>query len=210
MSIFLEPHYEDTDSQGHPPSKIWNDLALSRTNLSNTGFINLGRAKFLCGLSNGAQIDIYAHIFQSMGKKARRSTTRTCLSFWSLIMKIMTLKGIHPPKDGTILLHQGPISLHSLQSSKGHSSAKRAKKSPSKPLKSESSHHASPIGKSSVAPRVSKFPETASPHTPKPHPSSTQSKSSILHWDRLIRLMKGLHDRISGLANVIYSHNNHV
>ena len=133
MSIFLEPHYEDHDSQGHPP-----------------------------------------------------------------------------PKDGTILLHQRLISLHSLQSSKGHSSAKRAKKSPSKPLKSESSHRASPIGKSSVAPSVSKFPETASPHTPKPHPSSTQSKSSILHWDRLIRLMKGLHNRISGLANVMYSHNNHV
>ena len=125
-------------------------------------------------------------------------------------MKIMTLKGIRPPKDGTILLHQGPISLHSLQSGKGHSSAKRAKKSPSKPLKSESSHHASPIRKSSVAPSVSKLPETASPHTPKPHSSSTQSKSSILHWDRLIRLMKGLHDHISGLANVMYSHNNNV
>ena len=77
--------------------------------LSNTGFINLGRAKFLCGFINEAQIDIYAHIFQSMGKRARRSPTRTCLSFWSLIMKIMTLKGIRPPKDGTILLHQGPI-----------------------------------------------------------------------------------------------------
>ena len=31
--------------------------------LSNTGFINLGRAQFLCDLIKGAQIDICAHIF---------------------------------------------------------------------------------------------------------------------------------------------------
>ena len=31
--------------------------------LSNTGFINLRRAQFLCDLIKGAQIDIYAHIF---------------------------------------------------------------------------------------------------------------------------------------------------
>ena len=31
--------------------------------LSNTGFINLGRAQFLCDLIIGALVDIYAHIF---------------------------------------------------------------------------------------------------------------------------------------------------
>lgn len=31
--------------------------------LTNTGFINLGRASFLHNLINGAQIDIHAHIF---------------------------------------------------------------------------------------------------------------------------------------------------
>ena len=80
-------------------------------------------------------------------------------------MKIMTLKGIRPPKDGMVLPCQGPISMNSLQSSKGHSSAERAKKSPSKPLKSESSNHASPFGKSTTAPNVSKLPEIASHHT---------------------------------------------
>ena len=38
--------------------------------LTNMGFINLGRAKFLCDLINGAQIDIYAHIFQILGRTA--------------------------------------------------------------------------------------------------------------------------------------------
>jgi len=36
--------------------------------MSNTGFINLGRAQFLCDLIKGAQIDICAHIFQTMVK----------------------------------------------------------------------------------------------------------------------------------------------
>ena len=178
--------------------------------LSNTGFIYLGREKFLCDVINGAQIDICTNIFQIMGKTARRSVSRTCLPFCSLVMKIMTLKGICPPKGGTVLPRQGTISLHSLQKSKGHSSAERAKKSPSKPLESESSHHASPIGKSSIDPNVSENLETTSPHIPKPHPSSTQPGPSISHLDKLMTLIEGLHDCISGLANVIYSHNNHV
>lgn len=66
--------------------------------LTNTGFINLGRARFLCDLINGAQIDIYAHIFQILGKTTGRSAVRTCLPFCDLIMKILLLKGIHPPK----------------------------------------------------------------------------------------------------------------
>ena len=63
--------------------------------LTNTGFLNLGKAKFLCDLINGAQIDICAHIFKILGRIAGQSVTRTCLPFCSLIMKIMTLKGIH-------------------------------------------------------------------------------------------------------------------
>ena len=38
--------------------------------LSNTTFINLGRAQFLCDLIIGAPIDICAHIFQTIGKTA--------------------------------------------------------------------------------------------------------------------------------------------
>ena len=42
--------------------------------LINTSFINLGRAKFLCDLINGAQIDICAHIFHIWGRIAGQST----------------------------------------------------------------------------------------------------------------------------------------
>ena len=42
--------------------------------LSNTGFINLGRAQFLCDLINGVSIDICAHIFQTIGKTAAWTT----------------------------------------------------------------------------------------------------------------------------------------
>uniref|UniRef100_A0A7N2KXK3 Uncharacterized protein n=1 Tax=Quercus lobata TaxID=97700 RepID=A0A7N2KXK3_QUELO len=180
--------------------------------LINMGFISLERAEFLCDLINGGQIDICAHIFQILGRIVGRSAARTCLPFCSLIMKIMTLKGIHLSKDGTVLSRQGPISLYSLQTSKVYSSVERAKKSPSKLPKSGSSSHAFPIGKSSAAPSVSKLLETSSPYTPKPQPSNTHSQleSFIPHVDRMMTLVEGLHEHIFGFANVMYSHNNHV
>ena len=64
--------------------------------LSNTAFISLERAKFLCDLISGVLIDIYAHIFQIIGKTAARSATRTILSFCSLIMKIILHEGVSP------------------------------------------------------------------------------------------------------------------
>ena len=88
--------------------------------LSNTGFINLGRAQFLCDLIIGAQIDICARIFQTIGKIA----ARMCLPFYSFLMKIMKHEGVHPPKDGKIIVCHRPISIASLQKNKGQSSAK--------------------------------------------------------------------------------------
>ena len=113
--------------------------------LSNTGFINLGRAQFLCDLIKGAQIDICAHIFQTMGKTVGRLAALMCLPFCSLVMKVMVLKGVFPPKEGTILLRQRPISMMSPQMSKSHSSIERAKQSPFKTPKSNSSQHATPF-----------------------------------------------------------------
>ena len=49
--------------------------------LSNTTFINLGRAQFLCDLITGVPIDICAHIFQTIGKTAARSVAQTCIPF---------------------------------------------------------------------------------------------------------------------------------
>ena len=86
--------------------------------LLNTGLINLGRAQFLCDLIIGVQIDISAHIFQLIG----RTVAWTCLPFYSLLMKIMVLEGVHLPKDGKAPVHLRPLSMVSLQVSKSHSS----------------------------------------------------------------------------------------
>ena len=145
-----------------------------------------------------------------MGKTAGRLATRMCLPFYSLSMKIMTFLGVCPPKEGTTLPRQRPISLHSLQMRKGHPSSEKAKKSPSKPPKSESSQHTTRTGQRSVALTVIKQLEIASPHILEPQPASTQPRPSISHSDRLTTLIEGLHECISSLANVIYFTNNHV
>ena len=79
--------------------------------LSNTTFINLGRAQFLCDLITGVPIDICAHIFQTIGKTAAQTVARTCLPFCSLLMKIMVLKGVCPPTNGKILACLQPLSV---------------------------------------------------------------------------------------------------
>ena len=125
--------------------------------LSNTRFINLGRTQFLCDLITGVLIDICAHIFQTIGKTTTHIAARTCLPFCSLIMKIMVLKGVCPPRDGTILVLHRPISMVSLQMSKSHSS---------KVPKSESFPHATPSCHGSATHTTPGHTETASPHTP--------------------------------------------
>ena len=125
-------------------------------------------------------------------------------------MKIMVLKGVRPPKDGTTLLCQCPISLVSLQMSKSHSSAKWEKQSPSKTPKSESFPHAIPSGHRLAAPTTLGHLETAFPHTLESQSTSFQSGPSSSHSNRFTTLIEGLHERIFGLANVIYSTNNQV
>ena len=129
--------------------------------LSNTGFINLGRAQFLCDLITGAPIDICAHIFQTIGKTATRTASQMCLPFCSLLMKIMNHEGVRPPKYGKIIVHHRPISIASLQNSKSQSSAKRKKQDLSTMPKSESAH---------TTPRHTK---TTSPPIPEPQTAST-------------------------------------
>ena len=82
--------------------------------LSNTTFINLGRAQFLYDLITRVPIDICAHIFQTMRKTAVRNAARGIIPFCSLIMKLILLKGIVPPTDGKMLTCQRPISLYTL------------------------------------------------------------------------------------------------
>ena len=90
--------------------------------LSNTTFINLGRAQFLCDLITGAPIDICAHIFYTMRKTAVRTAARGIIPFCSLIMKLILREGIVPPTDGKMLTRQRPISMYTLQASRSHSS----------------------------------------------------------------------------------------
>ena len=94
--------------------------------------------------------------------------------------------------------------------SKSHSSTERGKQSPSKTPKSDPSPHATLFGHRSIAPTTPGHLETAFPHTPEPQSTNTQPRPSSSHFDRLTTLVEGLHECISGLANVIYSTNNQV
>ena len=82
--------------------------------LSNTTFINLRRAQFLCDLITRASIDICAHIFQTIRKTAARSAARGYIPFYSLIMKFILCEGINPPSDGKMMTRPRPISMITL------------------------------------------------------------------------------------------------
>ena len=69
-------------------------------------------------------------------------------------------------------------------------------------------------GQSTVASSSSQqFEAKAStPQNLEPQPSQRQSpsQSSIPQLDQIVPMMEGIHDRISGLSSIMYSHNNHV
>ena len=125
-------------------------------------------------------------------------------------MKIMVLKGVCPPRDGTILVRQRPISMVSFQMSKSHSSAEQEKKNPSKTPKCESIPHVTPFIHGSAAHTTPGHTDTASPHIPELQTTSTQLGQSSSHTNKLTILVEGFNERISGLANVIYSTNSQV
>ena len=166
--------------------------------LSNTTFINLGRAQFLCDLITRVPIDICAHIFQTIGKTATQSAARTCLPFCSLLMKIMVLEGVRPPTDGKILPRLRPLSMISLQASKSYSS---------KAVKSEPFLHATSFSHGSATPMHT---ETASPITLVLQTTSTQHEQSSHQDDRLGILFASLHQRIAEFEKVLFSTNNQV
>ena len=130
--------------------------------LSNTGFINLGRAQFLCDLITGTSIDICAYIFQTIGKTAARSAVKVCLPFCNLLMKIILHEGVSPPRDGKLLVRRRLISILSLEKSKSHSFAKRKKQTLSTPPKGEFVQHVTHSGHGSAAYTI----ETTSSHIP--------------------------------------------
>ena len=133
--------------------------------LSNTAFINLGRAQFLCDLITGTLINICAHIFQIFRKTATRSVARTCIPFHSLVMKIMILEKVSPPTDGKKMDRPSPLSMFSLQASKSHSS--KASKSEHFPQATSSGQgSATPMRTETVSPIPSKMQTTSTPSAP--------------------------------------------
>ena len=143
--------------------------------LSNTGFINLGLAQFLCDLITGAPIDICAHIFQTIGKTA----AKMCLLFYDLLMKIILHEGISPPRGGKLLDRCSPISISSLKKSKSHFSVEWTKQTLPTPPKDESIQNGTHSGHGSVAHTI----ETTSSHIPMPPTISTQPGQSSSHAD---------------------------
>ena len=144
--------------------------------LSNTTFINLGRAQFLCDLITRTPIDICAHIFQIIGKTMTRSAARTCIPFCSLVMKIMILEGVSPPTDGKKMDRLRPLSMFSLQASKSHSS-KAPKSEPFLHATSSSQGSATPVHTETTSHIPSEMQTTSTPFAP---PSSQADKLSAL------------------------------
>ena len=169
--------------------------------LSNTGFINIRWAQFLCNLINGTPIDMCTYIFQTIGKIAARSAAKLCLPFYSLVMKIMLNEGVCLPSDGKIVVRRRPISISisSLEKSKSHSSAGKKKKNLSTPLVSLSGHES-----------VAHTTETTSSHVLAPPTVGTQLGQSNSQTDWFTTLVEGLHRHMSGLTNLIHSTNNQV
>ena len=166
--------------------------------LSNTAFINLGKAQFLCDIITGAPIDICAHIFQTIGKIAAQSATRACIPFCSLIMKIILLEGVNPPLDGKMMNRPRPISMITLQASKSHSS------------KTPKSEHISPATPYAHGLDTHVHTATISSVTPKLQSTSNQLVQSGPQANRLGHLFENLHMCIAGIERLIYSSNNQV
>ena len=118
----------------------------------------------------------------------------------------MLHEGVSPPRDGKILVCCHPISISSLEKSKSHSSAEWKKQNLSIPQKGESVQHVTHSGHGSAAHTI----ETTSSHILKPPTVSTQPGQSSSHANRFTILVEGLHERVLGLTNFLYSTNNQV
>ena len=166
--------------------------------LSNTTFINLGRAQFLCDLITGAPIDVCAHIFQTMRKTAIRTAAQECILFCNLIMKLILHEGIVPPTDGKMLTRPGPISMYTLQASRSHSSKtpKNAHISPVTPFAPESETPVHTTPSSRVIPEVSQ--------------ANIPQAQTDPQTDRMGNLLENIQKRIDEMVTLLYSTNNHV
>lgn len=85
--------------------------------LSNTGYMNLGRALFLHDLIFDVEIDICAHIFHILHKTVLQTESRICIPFCCLILRILKLKGIHPSENEFPCPKPCPINMRTFNAS---------------------------------------------------------------------------------------------
>ena len=166
--------------------------------LSNTTFINLGRAQFLCDLIKGAPIDICAHIFQNMRKTVVRTAARGIIPFCSLIMKLILHEGIVPPTDGKMLTCQRLISMYSLQASGSHSS------------RTPKSAHISPVTPSAPESETPAHTTPTSHAIPEVPQASIPQAQTDRHTDRMGRSLEHIQRRVDEIVTLLYSTNSHV
>ena len=88
--------------------------------LSNTGYMNLGRALFLHDLIADEEIDVCYHIFHILAKTTEQIVSRNCIPFCRLISKILKLKGMHPLEDEYPYPQPSQINIHTLNANIGH------------------------------------------------------------------------------------------
>ena len=96
--------------------------------LSNTGYMNLGRALFQHDLIIDEEIDVCSHIFHILAKTGERTTSRNYLPFCRLISKILKLKGVHPLEDEHPYPQPSPINIRTLHASTSHTKKSTSKK----------------------------------------------------------------------------------
>ena len=89
--------------------------------LSNTEYMNLGRALFLHDLIFDIEIDICVHIFHILRKTVVQTDSRICIPFYYLVSRILKLKVIYPSTDESSYPKPCPINLRMLNASIGHS-----------------------------------------------------------------------------------------
>ena len=89
--------------------------------LSNTGYMNLGRALFLHDLISDEEINICAYIFHLLRKMVLWTNSRACIPFCCLISRILKLKGVHPSDNESLYPQPSPNNIRTINASIGHS-----------------------------------------------------------------------------------------
>ena len=109
--------------------------------LSSTGYMNLGRALFLHDLITNEEIDVCSHIFHIWAKMVDRTTSKNCIPFCRLILRILKLKGVHPLEDKRPYPRPSPITICTLHASMSHTKKNVKQESHATPESSSSTPH---------------------------------------------------------------------